>query len=90
MTAYRERYKHDPSSLAALGYDAAHLLADAIGRAKNDSPDAIRAAVSETRAFPGATGSITINPDRNADKPIVIVQIKGKKFSYHSTVDPKT
>src|SRR5262249_391554 len=27
--AYRERYKHDPSSLAALGYDAARVLADA-------------------------------------------------------------
>jgi branched-chain amino acid transport system substrate-binding protein len=88
--AYRDRYKHDPSSLAALGYDAARILADAIGRAKNDSPDAIRAAISETRAFQGATGTISINAERNADKPIVIVQIKDKKFAYHSTVDPKT
>ena len=88
--AYRERYQHDPSSMAALGYDAARILADAIGRAKDPSPDAIRAAIAETRAFPSATGSISINPERNADKAIVIVQIKGKKFTYHSSLDPKT
>jgi len=90
VALYRARFQHDPSALAAQGYDAARLLADAIGRAKGDSPDAIRDAIAETKAFPGATGAITINAERNADKSIVIVQIKGGKFTYHSTVDPKT
>ncbi len=89
VAAFRERYHHDPSSLAAQGYDAARLLADAIGRAKGDGPEQIRDAIAETKAYPGATGSITINADRNADKPIVIVQVKDKKFNYHSTVDSK-
>jgi len=31
-----------------------------------------------------------LNLVSRSDKPIVIVQIKGKKFAYHSTVDPKT
>jgi branched-chain amino acid transport system substrate-binding protein len=89
VKAYREKYQHEPSSLAALGYDAAKLLADAIKRAKTDSPESIRDAIAETTGFQGAAGTISINAERNADKPIVIVQIKNRKFTYHSTVDPK-
>jgi branched-chain amino acid transport system substrate-binding protein len=86
VAKYKERFKRDPSSLAAMGYDSARVLADAIGRSKGDSPEAIRDAIQDTKNFQGASGTITINADRNADKPIVIVQIKGKKFTYHSTV----
>jgi branched-chain amino acid transport system substrate-binding protein len=89
VKAYRERYQRDPSALAAQGYDAARLLADAIKRAKGDTPEAIRDAIAETKDFAGATGTITINAERNADKPIVVVQIKDGKFSYRSTFDIK-
>jgi branched-chain amino acid transport system substrate-binding protein len=86
---YNERFKHDPSSLAAMGYDATLLLADAIGRAKDDSPDALRQAIQDTKDFQGATGGITIDAERNADKPVVVAQIKGKKFTYFSTVQER-
>jgi branched-chain amino acid transport system substrate-binding protein len=86
---YVKRFKHDPSSLAAMGYDAAKVLADAIKRAKDDSPESIRQAIQDTKDFAGATGAITIDGERNADKPVVVVQIKGKKFTYFSTVHDK-
>jgi branched-chain amino acid transport system substrate-binding protein len=86
VAKYTERFHHEPSSIAAMGYDAAGVLADAIGRSKGDSPDAIRQAIQETKNFPGATGDITINAERNSDKPIVVVQIRDKKFHYFSTV----
>ncbi|MFT3772331.1 MAG: ABC transporter substrate-binding protein [Minicystis sp.] len=89
VKAYRARYNRDPSALATMGYDAAKLLADAIGRAKGDTPEAIRDAIAETKGFQGASGSITINAERNPDKPIVVVQVKDKKFTYHSTIDAK-
>jgi branched-chain amino acid transport system substrate-binding protein len=87
---YRERYNRAPTSLAAQAYDATRLLADAIKRAKTDTPDGIRDAIQETKDFQGATGTITINAERNADKPVVIVQIKDKKFTYFATVNDKT
>jgi branched-chain amino acid transport system substrate-binding protein len=83
---YKAKFKRDPSSLAAQGYDATRLLADAIGRSKTDTSEGIRDAIADTKNFLGATGTITINGQRNADKPIVVVQIKGKKFTYFSTV----
>jgi branched-chain amino acid transport system substrate-binding protein len=88
LDAYKVKSKgRDPSSLAAQGYDAARLLFDAIGRAADPmSPDAIRKALTETKDFQGATGTLTIDKDRNANKPIVVVQIKGKKFHYYSQV----
>jgi len=87
LKAYKERFKRDPTSLGAMGYDAAMLLYDAMGRAKGDTPEAIRDAIAETKNFQGATGLITIDAERNADKAVVIVQIKGKKFTYYTTVN---
>jgi branched-chain amino acid transport system substrate-binding protein len=87
---FTERFHHEPSSLSATGYDAATLLGDAIKRAKDDSPDAIRQAIQDTKGFQGATGAITIDAERNADKPVVIVQIKNRKYTYFATVHDKT
>ena len=89
LKAYKARFKRDPTSLAAMGYDSAKLLFDAIGRTKTDTPEGIRDAIADTKGFAGATGTITIDPNRNADKSIVIVQIKNKKFTYFAAVNEK-
>jgi branched-chain amino acid transport system substrate-binding protein len=86
LSAFQGKYKHEPSSLSAQGYDATRLLFDAIGRASEVTPDAIRKALSETKDFQGATGTMTMDKDRNANKPIVIVKIANKKFTYASQV----
>lgn len=86
VAAYTARYKHDPSSLGAQGYDAARLLFDAIGRSTDGTPEAIKNALKETKDFAGATGTLTIDKNRNANKPIVVVQIKAKKFTYSTQV----
>lgn len=82
VTAFRAKYKREPTSLAAQGYDAAKLLFDAIGRATRPNPEAIKDALAATTGFKGATGTLTIDKNHNANKPIVVVQIKGKKFTY--------
>lgn len=86
---YKGRFQREPSSLAAQAYDAAKLLYDAMGRATAIEPKAIRDAIAATKNFSGATGTISIDKDRNADKPLVVVQIKGGKFTYHATVNEK-
>jgi branched-chain amino acid transport system substrate-binding protein len=85
VASYRARYHREPSSLAAQGYDAARLLYDGIARASALTPDAIKDALAATKGFQGATGTISIDENRNAQKPVVVVQIKGGKFTYHST-----
>ncbi len=83
FAAFTAKYHHEPTSLSAQGYDGASVLFDAIGRATDPtSRDAIRKALAETKDFKGATGLMTMDKDRNASKPIVVVKIKDKKFTY--------
>jgi branched-chain amino acid transport system substrate-binding protein len=70
----------------AQAYDAARLLYDAMSRATGLAPDPIKDALAQTKGFQGATGTINIDANRNAQKPVVVVQIKGGKFTYSSTV----
>jgi branched-chain amino acid transport system substrate-binding protein len=82
LKSFKEKYGHEPSSLGAQGYDAAKLLFDAIGRATELTPVAVKDALAQTKDFAGATGTLTIDKNHNANKPIVVVQIKSKKFTY--------
>ncbi len=86
---YAEKFKHDPTGLSAMGFDAAGVLADAFKRAKQDTPQGVRDAIAETKNFAGATGNISINAERNAEKDVVIVQIKDKQHKFHSVVADK-
>lgn len=88
VKAYTERFGESPDALAALGYDAAGLLVDAIRRAGSADGDSIRDALAATEDFHGATGSIGIDPQRNARKPAVILQVKGGKFVLVETIEP--
>jgi branched-chain amino acid transport system substrate-binding protein len=61
---------------------------DAIKRAGSDDPKAIRDALAQTRDFPGITGTITLNENRDAIKSAVVLEVQGGKFLYKETVDP--
>ena len=82
LAAFTAKYGHEPTGIAAQGYDAARLLFDAIERASEPKPAAIRQALAETKEFEGATGTMTMGADHNANKPIVVVQVKDGKFKY--------
>lgn len=77
-----------PDAMAALGYDAAKILAEAIKTAGAADGPAIQQALAKIKDYPGVTGVITIDEHRNAKKPAVVLQIKGKEYSYVETVQP--
>lgn len=85
---FHAKYGEEPDAMAALGYDAAKLLADAMTRAGTTESAKLRQAIADTRDFRGVTGTISINGDRNAVKSAVVLVIDGGKFKYHSTVQP--
>lgn len=89
VKAYEAKYNHKPDALAALGYDAANLMFDAMKRAKSTEPKAVRDQLAATKDFPGVTGKITIDSDRNAQKPAVIIAVKDKQFKFEAQIaDP--
>jgi branched-chain amino acid transport system substrate-binding protein len=73
---YKSRYNIIPDALAATAYDAAHIMFDAIKRANSLEGTAIRDALAATKEFPGVTGNVTFNENRDAVKPIVMIEIK--------------
>jgi len=76
VTDYKKRYNSTPDALAATAYDAANIMFDAIKRSKSLSGPDIRDALQATNAFPGVTGTVTFNQNRDAVKPIVMIEIK--------------
>ena len=83
---YTKIYGHPPDAMAVLGYDAGHILADAIKRAGSTDPEKLREALATTKNFPGVSGSITINAERNAEKPLVVLKIENGKIRFVDTV----
>ncbi len=87
---YKARFNSDPTSMSALGYDAAKLLLASLKSAKTLDSAAVKEAIASTTNFDGVSGNITINKDHDAQKSAVILQIKNKKFNYFTTVpDPE-
>lgn len=88
LKKYQAAYGHTPDSMAALGYDAANLLFDAMNRAPSLSGKDLAAAINGTKGFKGVTGTITIDADRNAQKLAVIQKVMNGDFSFAATVEP--
>jgi branched-chain amino acid transport system substrate-binding protein len=86
---FRAKYNGEtPDAMAALGYDSAMVLADAIKRAGTTAEPQLRDAIAATRDFDGVTGKTTINASRDATKPAVIITVKDGKFKYVETINP--
>lgn len=77
IAKYKADFGSTPDGLAALGYDAAKLLFDAMKRAKSLGGKDLAAAIAATRDFQGVTGNISIDAQRNATKPAVVVKMAG-------------
>lgn len=88
LKKYRSRFKSEPDAMSALGYDSVMLLADAIKRAEGGFGEKLRDAIASTREFPGVTGAISLNPERNATKAAVILKVENGTFRYVETVQP--
>ncbi|MEO8378737.1 MAG: ABC transporter substrate-binding protein [Acidobacteriota bacterium] len=86
---YEQRFGAKPDSLAALGYDSARVLADAIKRAGTTEGPKLRDAIAATKDFPGVTGVITLGPDRDPiGKKLVVLQVKDGQLILKGVVDP--
>jgi branched-chain amino acid transport system substrate-binding protein len=88
INKYKSEYSgQTPDALTGLGYDAMMVLFDAMKRAKSLEGKDLAKAISETKDFKGVTGTITIDKNRNAAKPIVIVKMKKGQPSWVANVD---
>jgi branched-chain amino acid transport system substrate-binding protein len=89
VARFRARFGGEtPDAMAALGFDSALVLADAIRRAGTVEGDKVRDALATTRNFAGVTGLTTIDADRNAAKAAAIFTVRDGKFKYVRSIAP--
>ncbi len=90
VESYKQRYGNLlPDAHAALAYDASRLLIDAITRAGTTNGDKLREALAQTKNFAGVTGVISMDADRNAVKPAVVLKLQDVRFIYQETIQPQ-
>ena len=86
---FKQRWNGEvPDAMAALSYDSAQVLADAIKRAQSTDGPKVRDALAATKDFAGVTGNTTLDAKRNATKSAVVVTIKDGVFKFVETVAP--
>jgi branched-chain amino acid transport system substrate-binding protein len=91
VKAYKAKFNVVPDSLAALAYDAAKVLADALKRAGGTDPAKLRDAINSTKDFKGVTGSISLDAKRNAVKPAVVLELDpaAGAYKFKETIAPE-
>jgi branched-chain amino acid transport system substrate-binding protein len=87
---YKQRYQNlVPDAHAALAYDATRLLFEAIKRAGSTDGAQLREALAQTKDFDGVTGLISIDAQRNAVKPAVVLKLQDASYIYQEKIQPK-
>ncbi len=88
ITKYKAKYNSMPDAMSFLAYDAGLILFEAMKKAGTTDPEKVKNELAKIKDFSGVTGKISINEQRNAVKPAVILEIKGGQFKYKETVQP--
>ena len=88
IAKYKAKHNEIPDALAALGHDSAMILFDAMKKAGSLEGAAIAAELAKTKDFDGITGKISIDAERNAVKPAVMLEMKNGAPKYVATIQP--
>ncbi|MBI5392229.1 ABC transporter substrate-binding protein [Candidatus Woesearchaeota archaeon] len=76
---YKKRFGKDPDYRASFGYDSLQLVSKAIAE-KGYSPKAIQEGLLAIKDYNGATGETSFDAEGNAQKDVIVKQVRGKEF----------
>ena len=88
IEAYKAEYKEEPSSMAALGYDAAMIMVDAIKRANTTDAAKVKEALEQTKNLQVSTGIVTMDSNHNPIKSAVVIEMKDGKQTFKEKINP--
>lgn len=88
VAAYEKAYGQKPDVFAALSYDSALLVAEAIKNAGSTDPAKISEAMAKINGFSGVSGSVTFDDKHNPVKSAVILEYKDGAQSLKTKINP--
>ena len=77
-----------PDWPASLGYDATRVLVQAMRRADDLSPDAIRDQIAATKGYSGASLIAYYDENRHAHRSVVINRISDGEMRFYQLIEP--
>ncbi len=90
---FADKYKDDtgkgkvPDALAALAYDATHILLQSMKEANSDDPAKVKDAMAKIQ-FDGVSGRITFDAQHNPVKSATILSVTEAGVKFNSVVNP--
>ena len=88
LAAYKEKFGVEADSFAALAYDAAKLVLQAIETAGSSDPEAVKDAIAETTGFEGITGTFSLDENHNPVKNTFVIELQNGVEVAHTIVEP--
>lgn len=85
VDSYRKKTGETPDRIAALGYEALMMVAEALQKTKSMRPTHIRNSLSGIRDFKGVTGAVSFTDKREAKKHAYILKAEkeGEKIRFN-------
>lgn len=81
VEAFKKKYDKEPSSWAALAYDATNVVAQAIEKAGGTDRAKVAEEIRNTKDFNGVSGSITFDKDGNRVGTLTFQRVEDGKFT---------
>jgi ABC-type branched-subunit amino acid transport system substrate-binding protein len=76
VDAFQKKYAgQTPTILEASAYDGARMIRERMGPKKAQTREDLRSALASVKGFAGATGDITMSPERTPDKDLFFLVI---------------
>ncbi|AQS52458.1 hypothetical protein BW727_100048 [Jeotgalibaca dankookensis] len=88
MAAFEEEYGVEADSFAALAYDAANLVLQAIETAGTVDSDAVTEAIATTTDFSGVTGTFSLDENHNPVKSTFVIEMQNGEEAGNTVVSP--
>ena len=88
VSAYEKAYGQKPDVFAALSYDSALLVAEAIKNAGSEDSAKISEAMAKINGFTGVSGSVTFDAQHNPVKSAVILEYKDGVQTLKTKINP--
>ncbi len=85
---YNEKYKENPQSFSAMGYDSVYLMAEAIKKAGSTDPKAVVDALKNIQ-YSGVTGSFKFDDKRNPIKSVFMTTIEKGNYKLFKKFEAK-
>jgi ABC-type branched-subunit amino acid transport system substrate-binding protein len=79
VEAYRNTFDAIPDAYAAQAFDATNLILVQLAAGRSDR-NGVREGLLDTRAYPGATGVLTMRPNGNARRRPFLLGVSGRRF----------